>query len=97
MDHFREPSVMLCLRRVLLGDWPRAMRWLLLKIISFLEKSKQDLNIPGEARGPAAALRLKKVRPMAATEKQSMKSNGTTCKIWQGELKSELGSHCDAI
>ena len=33
-------------------------------------------SIPGEAKGTAAALRLKKVRPKAATERQSMMSMG---------------------
>ena len=52
------------------------MRWLLMKFVSFRKVSYgmegYFSSIPGEAKGTAAALRLNKVRPKAATEKASM-------------------------
>ena len=35
------------------------------------------LSIPGEAKGLAAALRLRKIRPMAAADRQSIMSMRT--------------------
>lgn len=56
------------------------MRWLLMKFVSFWKVSygmkRYVSSVPGEAKGTAAALRLKKVRPIAATERQSMMSMG---------------------